>query len=223
MTEVEEQTEFKFSELSESAKDAARTEHTSGEYLDYDWWDCTCEDAVRMAAILGITISTTNHTSPKGRNYETTDIYFSGFCSQGDGACFSGSYKLAPEASAMIRAEAPEDKVLHELADRLGMIQLTRKLHGLDSFTAKVSRGYGSWNYSHSGTMVIAIEFDPDSELEEEAGTIDALDAAITQAMVDFADWVYKQLNNEHDWLHSDECVDERLAEEKFDEDGHQL
>ena len=40
------------------------------------------------------------------------------------------------------------------------------------------------------------------------------------QLMRDFADWVYKTLEAEHDYLISDEVVDEHLAEEKFDVNG---
>ena len=43
---------------------------------------------------------------------------------------------------------------------------------------------------------------------------------AFAQLMRDFADWIYKTLEAEHDWLTSDEVVDEALAEETFDEDG---
>ena len=222
MTEVEEKTEFNFSELSDTAKAKARAAHTGEGYLDYDWWDCTFEDAVRMAAILGIEISTTWHKNRHGKDYQTTDISFSGFCSQGDGACFEGDYNPAPNASAFIREET-NDETLHELADRLSMLQVTRKLQGLDSFTSKVTRGYGSGNYSHSGTMIISIEFDPDSELEGEASAIDALDEDITRAMRDFADYIYSCLETEYDWLMSNECVDEYLSDLKFDELGSEL
>lgn len=214
MTEVEEKTEFKFSELSDKAKDAARAAHTGEGYLDYDWWDCAYEDAVRMAAILGITISTTWHKNRHGKDYQTTDIFFSGFCSQGDGACFEGSYTLTPNASALIREET-NDTVLHELADRLSMLQVTRKLQGLAPFNATVKT---SGRYSHSGSMDATVNSEDDEDEHNEVG--EDLEKSVTQALRDFADWIYKQLNNQHDWLHSDECVDESLAEEIFDEDG---
>ena len=35
-----------------------------------------------------------------------------------------------------------------------------------------------------------------------------------------FADWIYKSLENEHDYLTSDEVVTESLADLLFDEDG---
>ena len=44
----------------------------------------------------------------------------------------------------------------------------------------------------------------------------------MTRLMRSFADWIYKQLEDEDDWLNSDECIDERLNEsdDEFDEDG---
>lgn len=217
MTEVEEKTEFNFSELSDTAKAKAREAHTGEGYLDYDWWDCTFEDAVRMAAILGIEISTTWHKNRHGKDYQTTDIMFSGFCSQGDGASFEGSYSLAPNASALIREET-NDAVLHELADRLAMLQVTRKLQGFGPFTATIKT---SGNYSHSGTMDVTVSYDEDED--GEASYDDDLEKSVTRALRDFADWIYKQLDAQHDWLHSDECVDEALAENKFDEDGDEI
>ena len=217
MTEVEEKTEFKFSELSDTAKDTAREAHTGPGYLDYDWWDHTYEDAVRMAAILGITISTTWHKNRHGKDYQTTDISFSGFSSQGDGASFEGSYDLAPNASALIREET-NDETLHELADRLGMLQVTRKLQGLEPFGATVRT---SGNYSHSGTMDVTLSYDEDED--GETGYDDALEKDVTQALRGFADYIYSCLETEYDWLMSNECVDEYLSDLKFDELGSEI
>lgn len=214
MTEVEEKTEFKFSELDDAAKDKARAAHTADGYLDHNWWDTTYTGAVRLASILGIEISSTRHMGSNGKTYQTTDIAFSGFCSQGDGACFKGNYRIAPEASALIRQET-NDEVLHALADRLSLMQLTRKLQGLTPSTANIST---SGRYSHSGAMDVTVSYDEDED--GETSYDDALDKGVTQVMRDFADWIYAQLETGYDWLHSNECVDEALGEEKFDESG---
>lgn len=213
MTEIEEKTEFEFSELSERAKDAARQAYIANDYPHDDWWDSVFEDAVRMGAILGIEISTSQHTSHKGRNYFTTDIFFSGFWSQGDGASFEGAYACAPEASSLIRAEAPEDETLHRIADQLSLLQTTRRLLGLEPFSATISTSGG---YCHSGAMDVTVSYDEGGETSYD----DALEKSITKLMRDFADWIYNQLETGHDYLTSDEVVDEQLAEEKFDEAG---
>lgn len=216
MTEVEEKTEFKFSELSDTVKDKARQAYIGPGYLDYDWYDFVFENAVHMAAILGIEISTTWHTGRRGEHYQTTDIAFSGFCSQGDGASFAGSYSVAPNASALIREET-DDKTLHDLADRLGTIQLTRRLQGAPALSATITT---SGRYSHSNTMSVDVNSEDDDDNHVDLGD---LESDITHLMREFADWIYEQLEAEHDWLHSDECVDEALAERIFDEDGDEI
>ena len=213
MTEVEEKTEFEFSELSERAKDAARQAYIANDYPHDDWWDGVFEDAVRMGALLGIQISATFHTLRTGGTRQTTDIFFSGFWSQGDGASFEGAYACAPEASRLIRVEAPEDETLHRIADQLSLLQTTHRLLGLEPFSATISTTGG---YCHSGTMDVTVSYDGDGETSYD----DALEKSITKLIRDFADWIYNQLETGHDYLTSDEVVDEQLAEEKFDEAG---
>jgi hypothetical protein len=48
----------------------------------------------------------------------------------------------------------------------------------------------------------------------------DAITGEVTLLMRDFADWIYERLEQEHDYLLSDETVDEQLADANFDEDG---
>lgn len=209
MTEIEEKTEFKFSELSERAKDAARQAYIANGYPHDDWWDDVFEDAVRMGALLGIQISATSHIRKTGGVCQTSDIFFSGFWSQGDGASFEGAYACAPEASRLIRAEAPKDETLHRIADQLTLLQTTRRLLGPGPFGATISTSGG---YCHSGTMDVTVSYDEGGETSYD----DALEKSITKLMRDFADWIYNQLENEHDYLTSDEVVDEQLARRKI-------
>ena len=51
----------------------------------------------------------------------------------------------------------------------------------------------------------------------------DAFHDELAAALRAFMDWIYLQLNDENDWLMSDENVDEYLADETFDEDGNVL
>jgi hypothetical protein len=200
MTEVT----YKFKDLSEKAKQKAREEYTSGNYPGYDWWDGTLEGASRMAEMLGIQISTTF----RGRG-RTVDIWFSGFCSQGDGASFTGQYHYAPKAVEQTTAETNDEELLR-IAQGLTLMQLTQRLKGLEEFSGTVSSRHRNncisvdirdWGIDEIG--------EPDEDQFE-------------QLMQDFADWIYKQLEAEHDYYHSDAYVDERLSEsdDEFDEDG---
>jgi hypothetical protein len=218
VTEVEEKTEFKFSELSASAKKAARDKYRSDDHLGYDWWGYIYKDAVRMGGMLGIEISKTWHApnDPNRKGYETIDISFSGFCSQGDGASFEGNYRYAPEAIANVVSKTTDEELLR-IAQELTLLQLTRRLQGLESFSATIRT---SGNYSHSGTM--NVEVNSEDEDDEHINVSEDLEDDVTRLMRNFADWIYKYLEVEYDYLTSDKYINERLNEgdDMFDEDG---
>ena len=89
---------YSFKELSKEAKKKV-LERLSQINVDYDQWhDGIIEDAKECGKILGIDID---------------KIYFSGFSSQGDGACFEGNYSYRKNAVNDIKAYAPKDEVLH--------------------------------------------------------------------------------------------------------------
>lgn len=211
MTDVEEKTEFKFEELSERAKDKAREEYTSGDYPGYDWWDDVYEDAVRIGQMIGIEIGATTHVSTKGRNYTTTNIWFCGFGSQGEGACFDGDYRYAPNAAKHIDQETNDEELLR-IAKELTLMQVTQRLQGLEYFTAVIHAERNNSIRTEIRDWGVDEVGEPDEE-------------AFAQLMEDFASWIYKQLEAENDYLYSDEYVDERLSENDclFDEDGTQI
>lgn len=208
-----------FSELSDRAKDTARDAHRYADVEHNDWWDSVYEDAVRMGELLGITIGTCTRRTTNNKEVKYTDINFSGFCSQGDGACFAGRYAYAPDAHAKISTET-DDEELRRIAAELTSIQVALKL--LYGTTAEIGITSGSSNYCHSNTMEFAASFadcddgdmyalDPDTEKQ------------LCQLVRDFADWIYAQLEAEHDYLTSDEHLDQYLTELEFDEDGNEI
>ena len=72
-----------------------------------DWWDCVYDDLERICPILGVTLATTTVRLMGGGTRQKPCIWFSGFWSQGDGACFHGRYAYTPCASLRIREYAP--------------------------------------------------------------------------------------------------------------------
>lgn len=208
MTETEEKTEFKFGELSERAKQKAREKYTSGDYLVDEWWDGVYEDAVCMGQMLGIEIGATTHVSTKGRNYTTTNIRFSGFGSQGDGACFDGTYRYAPDAAKHIDQETTDEELLR-IAKELTLMHVTQRLQGLEYFTAAIHAERNNSIRTEIRDWGVDEVGEPDEE-------------KFRRLMQDFADWIYARLEDENDYLYSDEYVDERLSENDcvFDEDG---
>lgn len=203
-----ETTVFQFSELSDSAKETARNWWRELEAQDFDA-EFVIDDAQHMAAILGIEFDGQPVKLMGGGTRTKPTVYWSGFGSQGDGACFEGYYSYAKGAAAKIRKEAPEDKELHRIADALQECQ--RK-----SFYRLRARCKHSGHYYHSGCMSVDVtDFDyPYRDIENGDDLI--------QALRDFADWIYAQLEREYEYRMSDECVDESITinEYEFDASG---
>lgn len=219
--DIEEKTEFKFDELEDKAKDRVREKYRVDGH-DPDWYEFVIEDAVHHGALMGIEISKTHHapTRPGRKGYETADIFFSGFCCQGDGASFRGEYGFKPDAVEKITAETKDEELLR-IAQELTLISVTRKLQALSSFSVSVTT---SGSYSHSNTMRIELNFDEDDR-EDVEPSVEELEAEVLQLMRDFADWIYKRLDDENDYLNSDEYVDAQLNEinDVYDEDGDRI
>ena len=152
MPEVICTTVYLFPELSEAAKEKARSWYRELGPHD-EWWDAVYEDFQRICEILGIRLKTMPVRLMGGGTRAKPCIWFSGFCSQGDGACFEGYWFHAKGASASIRDYAPTDATLHGIADRLQAIQ-RRNFYQL---AAEVShRG----RYCHESTMLIDVTRD---------------------------------------------------------------
>ena len=218
MTTEVEQTEFTFDKLTDKAKQYAREQYTDVGYLSDDWWDCVYEDAVEVAKLLGIEINSDTYKSRNGRVFNETSIYFSGFCSQGDGASFSGRYECMPDAVRDITAHAPQDETLLDIAKDLTLSQVTARM--LFGKTLQVSITT-SGRYSHSGNMVFGWYEVESLEFNEDDVDLTEIQNDIEGCLRRFASWIYKQLETQHDWLYSDECVDQYLEGEIFDEDGN--
>lgn len=201
---------YTFSELDERAKEKARDWWRQQVFNDSCDWECVFEDAANVADILGIDLRQTRKTLMDGGHRYDPTIYFSGFWSQGDGACFEGSYTYNKGAPKVIREYAPNDTELHRIADTLQQVQ-SRHFYRL--YANMKHRG----RYSHSSYMDVDVEYNGDDDRD----LSDAEDD-ITQLMRDFADWIYKRLEDEYEYQISDEVVDNLLEinEYEFTEDG---
>jgi hypothetical protein len=215
MPHVLTKTVYYFDELNDKAKEQVRDWYMEGA-LSFEWWGDTFEDAKQCAAILGIEI---DEKSEKRVNVSTHKegvttspaIYFSGFSSQGDGACLEGQYGYAEDAPQAIRSHAPSDTELHRIADELEALQQKNDCR----LRATVKhRGH----YYHSRCTDIDVTRDGEAGTDATEETVEAL----SELLRDFMTWIYRQLETEHDHQLSDETVDEsiRANEYEFTESG---
>lgn len=115
---------------------------------------------------------------------------------------------------AGIRAHAPQDVELHRIAEALQQVQ-RRNFYQLRAETSL--RGH----YCHARSMVIAVARDSPTgqEMTEDAEEV------VADALRDQADWLYRQLQREYDYLTSDAAIDEviRANDYSFTAEGRRF
>lgn len=213
MPEIVETTVYTLDELSDPAKEAARAWYREGQ-IDDDWHEFVVEDFETICILLGITLATRPVHLMGGGTRQKACIWFRGFWSQGDGACFEGRYAHAADAAKSIRSHAPQDGDLHRIADALQAVQ-RRNFYQL---RAEITQ-HG--HYCHEYSMAISVERDGPSGQEM---TADAEDTVI-ETLRDLARWLYHQLEREYEYQRSDAVVDEaiRINGYSFTGDGRRF
>jgi hypothetical protein len=200
------QTLYSFDELSGDAKERARDWYRgcieSDELSDNDDWQS-------IAAILGIEFRTRAIPLMNGSTRQEPCIWWSVGGCQGDGASWEGWYAYKAGSSAAIRAYAPQDAELHRIADTFRDAQ-RRNFYRLQASVTS------SGHYTHSHTMRFDVTRTDDVDVS--ASDEDSL----SEALRDFADWIYRRVQAQWDYLHSDESVDESILcnEYEFTESG---
>jgi ketosteroid isomerase-like protein len=200
MPRIVETTVYRLDELTEGAKDLARSWYRDSA-LDHDWYESVLEDFETICGLLGVRPKTNSVSLMGGGARQKARIYFRGFSSQGDGACFEAFYSYRSGAARAVREHAPQDTELHRIADDLQAIQ-RRNFYQLRADT--VHRGH----YYHELCMAISVERDSSTYQEM---TPDA-EEAVAEALRDLARWLYRQLEREYEYLTSDEVIDEAIG-----------
>lgn len=181
-----ETTVYTFPELSDAAKENARTWYRKASEGDTWWSESVIEDAIRIGAMMGLEIN-------------QKCVYWSGFWSQGDGASFSGSYCYRKGAVDLVARETGNDASIVSIAKRLQEIQ-RKCFYGLSAVITT------NGHHCHEYTMR-ASAFDRNG-YEMDADTSDEM----LDCFRDFARWIYKNLESAYEWENSDECIDEIMT-----------
>lgn len=188
--------------------------------VEYDWWDSLFEYFAEQLTEIGITVSTHEVKLMNGKTRQDPDIYFSGFWSQGDGACFGGYVSDWPKFLATL---GKEDWAFwaHEC-----------------NWTASSTHSYG--NNMSINSELEAPENPHDEEedplrfhawniayLPPSEADLAALESEIKDKFNDLASGLYDDLETEYDYQTDDEQVvdwilsnldDEKLIVEEVEE-----
>jgi len=169
-----------FEELEEDRKKAAIEENKHINIED-GWYESSFEDAREVGSLMGLNVA---------------EIYFRGFSSQGDGACFNCTFSHIADIVESIKEYAPLDEQLHSIAARFSE-QHAKALH--------TAHGLTKSRFTRC-SMLTTIKHDKGVVKHDEW----------RELLEDFASWIYKRLESEYDYLISDEAIKNTLiANEK--------
>jgi len=176
-------TVYTFQELSDSAKERARQNYRHARNSDTDFAGQVIDDAEQCAKFLGISFSRDRNDLPR--------VYWSGFSSQGDGACFEGTWSAGEVQYEKLKEHAPTDAKLHQIAKKFQAIA--------KSFPEASFHVTHSCRYYHEYCTEFDVSDCGDS------------DRPIKEVAREFMRWIYDQIEREHNYQDSEEVVDEML------------
>jgi hypothetical protein len=180
---------YEYDELSEEAQEKV-IEKYSDINTNYDWWDTTYEDTKEIGKLMGIDI---------------TNIYFSGFSSQGDGACFEGSYQYAKNSVKALKEYAPQDKELHRIAEGLYKLQ-KEHFYRLQATVKQSGRSY------HKYSTDIRIEDAQGYRIELKM----TVENELSTLLRDFMEWIYRMLEKEYEYQTAEAQIEETIRANDF-------
>ena len=154
--------------------------------VNHEWWEFVYDDVCMVAELLGIDID---------------KIYFSGFSSQGDGACFAGTYSYRKGWKRLLKQSVGGED-LSELLAIGEALQDAQKTNFYDLVATTSQTGY----YMHSGCMQVSVDSESYRGFSREAHDI------IVDTLRAFADWIYSKLEKEYRYLTSDSAVIESIG-----------
>jgi len=190
---------IKYQDLPEDRKEQEREKYRE-HGLDYDWWDGVYDYAKETAGKFGL---------------EIDDIFFSGFWSQGDGAFYTGRLIFKP----CVVAELPEE--VRDIYETLYEVHSLMKI-AVPFFIWIVDISHVG-RHSHGHTMQIAtdISADIDDPIGGEGTALETImketEQDVAEALRDYALWIYRTLEKEYEFLTSDECIDDLLHSEEYE------
>ena len=159
---------------------------------DEGWDEWVLEDAKEVGRLVGI---------------EIEKVLYSGFSRQGDGACFVGTYRYAPDAGQAIRDYAPTDEKLHEIAEGLKALK-RRWLYG---FALDINH---QGSDCHEYTTQFTFRCTGDAVAKEYRDEVIRL-------MRELMRWIYTRLESEFFSLMEDDSVAETLRCNNYEMDSN--
>ena len=172
--------------------------------VDYQWWDSVYADFTEDMKAVGI---------------DVRRMYFTGFWSQGDGACFAG--KLNNTLAYLDHHHKDQYPMIRKLLEHGGGVRV-KCTHSGHYYHATCTE---FWVDADALTGIIpqptefheAIVERWQDQLQDE---VDAFEKDIIEQWRSYMGDLYKKLEAEHDYLTSDEAVWEAIEANELDQDA---
>ena len=207
--------------LSKERRDALLEKHRDANVFD-EWWDSVYGMFVEDCAEKGIEVDTHTSRTVGGKQAQRRSIYFSGFWSQGDGACFDG--RVNDWIKFFEAMKRPDLVTLYQKTDEPLTLAWSHE-----------GRYYHANCVSFSSELCLDNPHDDDEDpllhaawniAYEEGYVFDKLEETFAEFVRDLMCDLYKSLEEEHDYLTSDEAIAEYILdhceEELVEEDDEE-
>lgn len=215
---------YKYNELSDEAKERARDWYRSaGDAAEFQL-EHVLDEFPEVAKALGWTLG-------KARGSNRPAVYYSGFSSQGDGACFEGSWRAKDCNPAALLADRPVSFTNAE--GKTEPCKLNASLHKVAApfidlagrFPDATGESTHTGRYYHGHSL--GTGFDSNIDRDEETHTHVMWDAIrdeeqtaadeFHEATVSLADYLYRWLETEYEYVNSDEQVAETIISNEYE------
>ena len=225
---------FQYSELSDEAKAKARDWYRYSGSDDNFWSEATLEEFAEQAVLMGIELKERScGRSRNGKEIMEPCIYWSGFSSQGDGACFEGEWHANRVKADKVADGWGEDPATTEIKRIAGIFAEIAKNFPHSSFTVK-HRGHYYHRFCTDFDLDSGADYcepealdkyrtpeDPEGregdDMARDRMIGDFPEAEIIEAARDLMEWFYNQLNKAYDYEQSDECVEENIVANEYE------
>ncbi len=193
---------YPFGELDEKAKARALDDWRQRSYQDDFWIGDEIEDFVTAIA------------PHMGWRIDKNEVYFSGFCSQGDGACFSGYWYASDVNPDKFRAEASTNEELLRIVDGYAELAKACAANPEQDGEPCSARVKHSGHYYHKYCTAFDVE-----------GMTDEQEKEFIELSRDLMEYLYRALEREYEYQNSDEAIADTIAanEYEFTADGKMI
>ena len=176
-----ETTVYKLNELSESSQAVAYQQWCEGacDQFDYDFMK---DDIIELGNCIGINID---------------EFLYSGFHSQGDGACITGDYEYNPNWKAKLAGYAPLDETMYDLGEALEVINKWS-----ESFSVNITH---SGRYYHENSVDFECSYD-DCETDVEVAERTLACKVVGNILREFMKYSYTLLENDYEYSMSEQA-----------------